>query len=138
MNVIMNPKIVLTIIVVLLALHGILWAFVFDTKDMLPGLSEQGLLAVKTLNIIVGCFNVSMASILLFCRDLEITSAKKLLTGTGVGFLFVVALTIRAGIIVADQPGPMGTPLPVIIIWALLSAWLLYAGLKKDSTESDK
>ena len=137
MNVIMNPKIVLTVIGVLLALHGILWAFLFDTKEMLPGLSEQGLLAVKTLNIIVGCFNFSMALILLFCRDLEITSAKKLLTGTGVGFLFIVTLTIRNGIIMADELGPMATPLPVIIIWVLLSAWLLYAGLKKDSTESD-
>ena len=137
MNVIMNPKIVLIVIGVLLALHGILWTFVFDTKDMLPGLSEQGLLVVKTLNIIVGCFNFSMALILLFCRDLEITSAKKLLTGTGGGFLFIVALTIRNGIIMADELGPMASPLPVIIIWALLSAWLLYAGLKKDSTESD-
>ena len=104
---------------------------------MMPGLSEQGLLAVKTLSIIVGCFNFLMASILHFCRDLEITSAKKLLTGTGGGFLFIVALTIRNGIIMANELGPMATPLPVIIIWALLSAWLLYAGLKKDSTEDD-
>ena len=78
-----------------------------------------------------------MAAILLFCRDLEITSAKILLTGTGVGFLFIVALTIRNGIIMADELGPMATPLPVIIIWVFLSSWLLYAGLKKDSTESD-
>ena len=115
-----------------------MWAFLFDTKEMLPGLSEQGLMAVQTLHIIVGCFNVSMAAILLFCRDLEITSAKILLTGTGVGFLFIVALTIRNGIFMADELGPMATPLPVIIIWALFSAWLLYAGPKKDSTELDK
>ena len=104
---------------------------------MLSGFSEQGLMAVQTLNIIVGCFNVSMASILLFCRDLEISSAKKLLTGTGGGFLFIVALTIRNGIIMEDELGPMATPLPVIIIWVFLSAWLFYAGLKNDSTESD-
>ena len=34
----------------------------------------------------------------------------------------------------ADELGPMATPLPVIIIWALLSAWLLYAGLKMIPT----
>ena len=61
-----------------------------------------------------------------------------MLTGTGVGFLFIVALTIRNGIIMADELGPdITTPLPVIIIWTLVSAWLLYAGLKKDSSESD-
>ena len=37
----------------------------------------------------------------------------------------------------ADELGPLATPLPVIIIWALLSAWLLYVGLKKDSAEDD-
>ena len=37
----------------------------------------------------------------------------------------------------ADELGPMATPLPVIIIWVVLSAWLLYAGLKKDPTEDD-
>ena len=138
MNVIMNPKNILTVTGILLALHGIMWAFLFDTKIMLPGLSGQGLMAVQTLNIIVGCFNVSMAAILLFCRDLEITSAKILLTGAGVGFLFIVALTIRNGIIIADELGPdMATPLPVIIIWALVLAWLLYAGLKNDPSESE-
>ena len=40
----------------------------------------------------------------------------------------IVALTIRNGIIMADELGPMAKPLPVIIIWALFSAWLLYAG----------
>ena len=104
---------------------------------MLPSLSEQGLLAVQNGNIIVGYFNFSMALILFFCRDLEIASAKKLLTGTGVGFLFIVALTIRNGIIMANELGPLATPLPVIIIWSLLSAWLLYAGLKKEPCETE-
>ena len=103
----------------------------------MPNLSEQGLMVVGTLTIIVGAFNFPMATILLFCRNIESNSAKKLLTGTGVGFLFIVALTIRNGIIMADELGPMATPLPVIIIWAVLSAWLLYAGLKKDPTEDD-
>ena len=137
MNVIMNPKNILTVIGILLALHGIMWVFLFDIGETMPNLSEQGLMAVGTLTIIVGAFNFPMATILLFCRNIEINSAKKLLTGTGVGFLFIVALTIRNGIIMASELGPMTPPLPVIIIWVVLSAWLLYAGLKKDSTESD-
>ena len=122
MNVIMNPKNILTVIGILLALHGIMWVFVFDTGETMPNLSEQGLMAVGTLTIIVGAFNFPMATILLFCRNIEINSTKKLLTGTGVGFLFIVALTIRNGIIMADELGPMATPLPVIIILVFLSA----------------
>ena len=117
MNVIMNPKIVLTVIGGLIALHGILWTFVFTNQQMIPGLSEQGMSALKNMSIIVGCFNFPIASILLFCRDMEINSAKRLLTGTGVGFLFIVALTIRNGMIMANELGPdLATPLPVIII----------------------
>ena len=98
---------------------------------MLPSLSEQGLLAVQNGNIIVGYFNFSMALILFFCRDLEIASAKKLLTGAGVGFLCIFALTLRDGIFMAEELGPMATPIPAIIIWAFLSVWLLYVWTKK-------
>jgi len=57
---------------------------------------------------------------------------KRILVGTGVGFLFLNALTINHGIIKAEELGELATPLSVIIVWALITIWMLSAGLRKD------
>ena len=128
MNLIMNPKIVLTVIAVLNALHGILWIFFLP----LPEMSEEAILIGSTYGKIVGCFNLVIFSILFFSRDLEDSSAKRILVGGGVGFLFLNALTINNGIIKAEELGELATPLPVIIVWALITIWMLSAGLRKE------
>ena len=127
MNFIMNPKIVLTVIAVLNALHGILWIFFLP----LPEMSEQAILIGSTYGKIVGCFNLVIFSILFFSRDLETSSAKRILVGGGVGFLFLNALTINNGIIKAEELGELATPLPIIVVWALVTVWMLSAGLRK-------
>ena len=127
MNFIMNPKIVLTVIAVLNALHGILWIFFLP----LPEMSEEAILIGSTYGKIVGCFNLVIFSILFFSRDLEDSSAKRILVGGGVGFLFLNALTINHGIIKAEELGELATPLPIIVVWALVTVWMLSAGLSK-------
>ena len=127
MNFIMNPKIVLTVIAVLNALHGILWIFFLP----LPEMSEEAILIGSTYGKIVGCFNLVIFSILFFSRDLETSSAKRILVGGGVGFLFLNALTINHGIIKAEELGELATPLPIIVVWALVTVWMLSAGLRK-------
>ena len=127
MNLIMNPKIVLTVIAVLNALHGILWIFFLP----LPEMSEEAILIGSTYGKIVGCFNLVIFSILFFSRDLETSSAKRILVGGGVGFLFLNALTINNGIIKAEELGELATPLPIIVVWALVTVWMLSAGLSK-------
>ena len=130
MNFIMNPKIVLTVIAVLNALHGILWIFFLP----LPEMSEEAILIGSTYGKIVGCFNLVIFSILFFSRDLETSSAKRILVGGGVGFLFLNALTINNGIIKAEELGELATPLPIIAVWALVTVWMLLAGLRKDQS----
>ena len=130
MNFIMNPKIVLTVIAVLNALHGILWIFFLP----LPEMSEEAILIGSTYGKIVGCFNLVIFSILFFSRDLEASSAKRILVGGGVGFLLLNALTINNGIIKAEELGELATPLPIIVVWALVTVWMLSAGLRKDES----
>ena len=130
MNFIMNPKIVLTVIAVLNALHGILWIFFLP----LPEMSEEAILIGSTYGKIVGCFNLVIFSILFFSRDLDASSAKRILVGGGVGFLFLNALTINNGIIKAEELGELATPLPIIVVWALVTVWMLSAGLMKDQS----
>ena len=50
----MNPKIVLTVIAVLNALHGILWIFFLP----LPEMGEEAVLIGTTYGKIVGCLNL--------------------------------------------------------------------------------
>ena len=130
MNFIMNPKIVLTVIAVLNAVHGILWIFFLP----LPEMSEEAILIGSTYGKIVGCFNLVIFSILFFSRDLETSSAKRILVGGGVGFLFLNALTINNGIIKAEELGELATPLPIIVVWGLVTVWMLSAGLRKDES----
>jgi hypothetical protein len=124
----MNPKTVLTVIAVLNALHGILWIFFLP----LPEMGEEALLIGTTNGKILGCLNLVIFSILFFSRELEPASIKRILVGTGVGFLFLNTLTINNGIIKAEELGELATPLPVIIVWALITIWMLSAGLRKD------
>ncbi len=75
-------------------------------------------------------FTIGMISV--FCFNMEISSAKKVLTGNGIGYLCLTAYIIWDEINLSEE-----TPIPAIIIWALLSIWMLFVGLKKDSVKSE-
>ena len=69
----------------------------------LPEMGEEAVLIGTTYGKIVGCLN-----------------------------LVINALTINHGIIKAEELGELATPLPVIIVWALITIWMLSAGLRKE------
>ena len=100
----------------------------------MPEMGEEAILIGSTYGKIVGSFNLVIFAILFFSRDLEIQSAKRILLGGGIGFLFINALTINHGIIKAEELGELATPLPIIVVWSLVTVWMLSAGLKKDES----
>ena len=82
--------------------------------------------------MMVVSFGLQVGMISIFCFNMEISSAKKVLTGNGIGYLCLTAYIIWDEINLSEE-----TPLPAIIIWGLLSIWMLFVGLKKDSVKSE-
>ena len=75
-------------------------------------------------------FSVFLAIVFFFCRDLDVSSAKKVLTGTAIGLLVTLA-----GIAyhIVTLPSGQAPPLPVLIVFSLLTAQAFYVALvKKD------
>ena len=95
---------------------------------MLCGRSNMQLCSL--MMVVSFWFTIGMISV--FCFNMEISSAKKVLTGNGIGYLCLTAYIIWDEINLSEE-----TPLPAIIIWALLSIWMLFVGLKKDSVKSE-
>ena len=95
---------------------------------MLCGLSNMQLCS---LMMVVSC-GLQIGMISVFCFNMEISSAKKVLTGNCIGYLYLTAYIIWDEINLSKE-----TPLPAKIIWALLSIWMLFVGLKKDSVKSE-
>ena len=102
----MTPKIVLTTTGIIVLLHGLL--FFFGTEDMarigIPDISEKALRMGIGLAEIVAIASVFLGIVLIFSRDIEISSAKKVLTGTGIGFLVLIAGVIKHMIDFQDFP----------------------------------
>ena len=88
----MTPKIVLTTTGIIMLLHGLL--FFFGAEEMagtgVPDISEKDLRVGIGLAEIVAIVSVFLGIVLIFSRDIEITSAKKVLIGTGIGYLFLI------------------------------------------------
>ena len=132
----MTQKIVLTTTGIIMLLHGLL--FFFGAEDMarigVPDISEKALRMGIGLAEIVAIASVFLGIVLIFSRDIEISSAKKVLTGTGIGFLVLIAGVIKHMIDFQDFP-EQAPPIPLLIIVVLLAVWSLYFALvKKDSS----
>ena len=99
-----------------------------------PEISEKTLRMGIGLAEIVAIASVFLGIVLIFSRDIEISSAKKVLTGTGIGFLVLIAGVTKHMIDFQDFP-EQAPPIPLLIIVVLLAVWSLYVGLvKKDSS----
>ena len=86
---------------------------------------------------IVAIISVFLGMVLIFSRDIEISSAKKVLTGTGVGYLFLIAGVIKHVIDFQDIP-EQAPPIPMLVIIVLLAVWSFYVSLiKKHSIEEN-
>ena len=92
----MTPKIVLTTTGIMMLLHGLL--FFFGAEDMarmgVPDISEKALRVGIGLVEIVAIVSVFLGIVLIFSRDIENSSAKKVLIGTGIGYLFLIERTM--------------------------------------------
>ena len=86
---------------------------------------------------IVAIISVFLGMVLIFSRDIEISSAKKVLTGTGIGYLFLIAGVIKHVIDFQDIP-EQTPPIPMLVIIVLLAVWSFYVSLiKKHSIEEN-
>ena len=135
-KVVFNPRFVFTVISGWMLFHTVLFYFGAETLvSEISGLNEKGIISVKSLMEMLGGFSLFVSIVLFSCRDIEISNAKKVLTGAGFGFLCLDALMIQNELSVAVKNPGLGTPLPAIFIWGLLTVWMLYVGLKRDSAE---
>jgi len=133
----MTPKIVLTTTGIIMLLHGLL--FFFGAEEMarigVPDISEKALRMGIGLAEIVAIASVFLGIVLIFSRDIDTHSAKKVLTGTGIGLLVLTAGIIYHMITLKEIP-EQAPPTPMPIIAALLTVWAFYVALvKKEDTE---
>ena len=123
----MTPKIVLTVIGILMLVHGI--AFFFGASSLakmgVPEISEQALKVSVGAHEIVAMCSVFLGFVLIFSRDIDTRSAKKVLTGTGIGLLILTPEIIYHMITLKEIP-EQAPPAPTPIITALLTAWAFY------------
>ena len=102
----MTPKIVLTTTGIIMLLHGLL--FFFGAEDMartgVPDISEKALRMGIGLSEIVAIVSVFLGIVLIFSRDIDTHSAKKVLTGTGIGLLVLTAGIIYHMITLKETP----------------------------------
>ena len=132
----MTPKIVLTTTGIIMILHGLLFFFWADdmARSGVPDISEKALRVGIGLAEIVAIVSVFLGIVLIFSRDIEISSAKKVLTGTGIGYLFLIAGVVKHMIDFQDIP-ENAPPIPMLIFTVLLAVWSFYVALvKKDSS----
>ena len=133
----MPPKIVLTVIGILMLVHGI--AFFLEASSLakmgVPEISEQALKVSIGTHEIVAMWSVFLGSILISSRDTDTHSAKKVLTRTGIGLLILTAGIIYHMITLKEilEQAP-SAPMPIIA--ASLTAWAFYVALvKKENTK---
>ena len=87
-------------------LHGILFFFGVDemARSGVPDIGEKVLRVGIGLAEILAFTFFFLGIVLIFSRDIEISSAKKVLTGTGIGYLFLIAGVIKHVIDFQDNP----------------------------------
>ena len=135
----MTPKIVLTTTGIIMLLHGILFFFGADemARSGVPDIGEKALRVGIGLAEIVAITSFFLGIVLIFSRDIKISSAKKVLTGTGIGYLFLIAGVIKHVIDFQDIP-EQAPPIPMLVIIVLLAVWSFYVALiKKHSNEEN-
>ena len=136
----MKPKLVLTVIgsfQVAFAI-GIFFNAGALASDGIDKISEQALGLASVFVEVMAAMSLGTGIVYLLSRDVEISAAKKVLTGAGIGYLVMVALMIFHLINNADIGGGK-PPVPLMIIFPILAIWSLYAAnfcsTEKDPTE---
>ena len=132
----MKPKLVLTVIgsfQVAFAI-GIFFNAGALASDGIDKISEQALWLGSTFVEVMAAMSLGTGVVYLLCRDIEISAAKKVLTGSGISYLIMVAVMIFHMINNADVQGGK-PPVPLMILFPVFAVWSLYVANKEDSTE---
>ena len=113
--------------------------FFFGTEGMakssVPDIIKRTLRVWIWLVLIVTMGYLLLGVVLIFSRDIEISSAKKVLSGTGIGYLFIIARVFKHMIDFQKIPEVVA-PIPTVIIVLLLAVWTFYEALvKKNPSE---
>ena len=116
MNVLMSPKTIFTVVGILILVHGAM--FFFGAGHMattgVPNISDEALNVGKGAHEIVAFFNIFLAAVLLFSRNIDLESAKKVLTGVGIGcVVMVVGIAYHMQSMIIEH----APPLPVLIVF---------------------
>ena len=131
----LTPKIVLTTTGILMLLHVLL--FFFGADDVaISGVTEKSKKALRVwigLAEIVARVSLFLGIVLIFGQDIEITLAKIVLSGTGMGYLFLIAGFVKYMINFKYIPEVV-PPITSVIIVFLLAVWLFYVAIVKKNT----
>ena len=104
-------------------------------ERVVPDISEKALRVGIGLADIVAIVSVFLGIVLIFSRDIETSSAKIVLTGTGIGYLFLIAGVIKHVIDFQDIP-EQAPPIPMLVVIVFSAVWFFYVALvKKGSSE---
>ena len=137
MNLIKSPKIVLTANAAWMLTHTKLFYFssamvVCEMSD----LNEKSIITTIANTKGMGLFALVFGINFIFCCNIEIFSAKRLLVGAGIGYAILTFFVIQAEFTIVQDHPDLVTPSPAILFWALLSFWMFFVGFKKDSNSS--
>ena len=139
MKILMNPKIVFTVIGILNLLHGFMLLFGAESMymEMAPGLSEEAMTLGATELEICSAFNFFLAIVLISCRSLKFPDVKNVLIGTGIGLFCLVGLAFKHTSAYPDYP-ELRPPVFMILIFAIVALWPIIAGIKGEIYNSEK
>ena len=132
----MKPKLVLTVIgsfQVAFAI-GIFFNAGALASDGIDKISEQALWLASLFVEVMAAMSLGTGIVYLLSRDIEISAAKKVLTGAGIGYLVMVAVMIFHLINNADAQGGK-PPMPLMILFPVLAIWSLCVGKCCSTTD---
>ena len=130
----MSPKIVLVTIGALMTLHGIGLYFIAGTMTGYTDPTAAMIAMGARLNETIGIVTLLVGVIFLASFNIDTSSAKKVLVGTGIAMAICCAFSAERHVNQVWN-GEGGPPVFIPIIFGLLALWSFYVGLRKDSSE---
>ena len=132
----MKPKLVLTVIgsfQVAFAI-GIFCNAGALASDGIDKISEQALWLGSTFVEVMAAMSLGAGFVYLLSRNIELSAARKVLTGAGLAYLAMCAVMIFHLVSNADVQGGK-PPMPLMILFPVLAIWSLCVGKCCSTTD---
>ena len=132
----LKPKMVFTVLAVWWAFHVIiLWILnPIAIEALVP--DDKAQLMNRSLGYMAGSMSMMIAFIFYMLRSIDHSEAKQILLGAGVIMVVAVGIIIASNMSASEKfptETMMGTPLPAVGLWILLTVYTLYVALNSDS-----